>query len=205
MMKSKWIRALLVIAAVTALAIGGFVLAGAAKQETTITAADTAAMRALVDEYWSAKEYIWPAESRGKSKLTAEERDRLRLAHKTAVDKIAGGNIKEWEDGFDPAGFLEEQRASGTVATAVGHRIVATADPELVDEGLAKMKVTMWVWSEQYDCDAAGEPTGASYKTDNTTEYEYTYERTGNGWRVTNEDVLTSPLDSDPDSFGPSL
>ncbi len=190
-------------ALVVALVAAGAVSLGASGEDEALTPADTEAMRSVVDRYWAAKQAAWPEAEQGKAKLTDESRERLREARKSILE-LTAGNVKEWEEDFDPAGFLEESRATGVVTLESGYRILKFGEPELISKNTCQLDVTVWSWGKEAIVGDDGTVSDDVSKADSTVVYRYTFERIGDQWKLANEDLRTNPLDPDSEQFGPS-
>lgn len=179
----------------TILAIGAFALTGATDEET-MTPGDAAQMRKLVNEYWAAIHHVWPESHRGgnQKKLPDALKSSMRAKRWEATAKLTTGRLARWEEDFDPGGFLEEVRSTGTVATGDGHELLSMTEPVLVSEGLAQADVVIRGWSEQYVVDSEGKPVGDPYRTENVSTYRYTFQRVDGAWRIALQDLVSNPL-----------
>lgn len=183
------LAAVVLVAAVT-------VLLGASGEDSTLAPRDSDAMRKNVDKYWSAIQHSWPAEyrSNNQKKLPQTLKDSMRAARKATSEEIVTGDLAVWEENFDPAGFLEEMRASGTVVTGTGYEIRSMSEPVLVSRDVAQADFTVVTWSEQYEVDSQGTVVGEPYRTENESIYRYTFERFGGKWRISVQDLISNPL-----------
>lgn len=169
---------------------------GASGEDKTLTSADARQLMQKVDRYWAAKQCSWPKEYRKSNRmmLPASLKSSIRAERSAIADELTTGRLKRWEDGFDAAGFLEELRQSGTVATASGYEILGMSEPVLVSANVAQAEVTVRSWSDQYEVDSEGNALGASYRTQNEPVYRYTFEKVGGVWKIASQDLLSNPL-----------
>jgi hypothetical protein len=184
----------LVLAAL--LSFGAFVLIGASAEEETLTPGDAVQMRQLVNKYWAAVQHSWP-ESLQKSKqkkLPDAMKAAMKAERRAVAAKVTTGRLAKWEDDFEPGGFLEEMRASGTVVTGNGYEVLSMTEPVLVSEDLAQADVVIRDWSEQYEEDSQTNPLGDPYRTENVSTYSYTFQKIDGSWRIAIQDLLSNSL-----------
>lgn len=191
--RGRYVAAVLALVAVAA---GLVILLGGVDEERAVTAEDAAMMRRSVEQYWAAKQHVWPEELRGTSRmrLPQDVKERLRATRRDVAVRLTTDRLAEWERSFDPGGFLEEMRASGTVITDSGFELVSMSEPVLVAEGTAQAEAVVRSWSEQYEADATGKPRAKPYRTENEVTYRYTFKDVGGTWRIAVEDLISNPL-----------
>lgn len=169
---------------------------GATGTEATITAQDEKQMRDYVDAYWMAMQHSWPVELRNRDQktLSSGAKAEMRRARRDTAERVTTGRLAAWEEQFDPGGFLEEMRESGTIVTATGYEILEMSEPTLSGESEAQAVVKIRTWSEQYEVDGKGAVSGSPYRTTNDNTYRYTFEKVDGRWRLSVQDLLSSPL-----------
>ncbi len=194
----RWrIGRLVVAASLPALvAVGIFAMLGTSSEENTISAKDSAQMSRIVDRHWASVQHVWPEEYRGNGakKLPDVVKAEMKAARKSVADEVTTGKLAEWESIFDPGGFLEEVRASGTFVTDSGYEVLSTTEPVPVAVGVAQADVVVRLWSVQYDVDSAGDATADPYRVENENTYRYTFEKIDGKWRISVQDLISNPL-----------
>lgn len=189
-------RHIILAFALAAITAGLVALLGGVQEERTLTPKDATEMRGAVEQYWAAKQHVWPMELRGtaRARLPEDVKERMRAERRAVADRITTDRLAAWERSFDPGGFLEEQRASGSVITGSGFEIVSVSEPVLVAADTAQVDVVVRSWSEEYEPDASGKPRGKPHRAENVVTYRYTFKDVSGTWRIAIEDLMSNPL-----------
>lgn len=184
------------IAVVSLIAVTAVALLGATPEDQTVGPRDTAQMRRYISEFWAARQVTWPEEYRGNNqkKLPDGMKKSLLESCTPVIDKVTTGRIHDYWKSFDPGGFIEELRASGSVVTDSGFEIVSMGEPTLTADDTAEVLTTVRSWSEQYEVDDGGKAKGKPYKTVNDLEYRYVFERVGGVWQLSSGQLLNNPV-----------